>query len=275
MATRLQLAEPDDRHATMLAGHRVSCSAPRFPVSILLFFLLAACSAPLVAQHTPARTSSATRSASAARRKSARTHKHVSALPAPTAPRAASMAPPAPKPPDWPANDHPSAASVTWNSQGLQIQASNSSLRQILSDVSTATGTKIEGLSADQRIFGVFGPGKARDVLSHLLDGSGYNVLMIGDQGQGTPRQVLLTPHTQGGAPSSPQNSSPAIAYADDNTDNDDQSQPEDPGPPSVRNGFAPPNQQGMPPRSPQQIMQEMQQHQQQVEQMQQQSAPQ
>jgi hypothetical protein len=256
----------------MSVGHRVLRPACGFPASLLLVFVLACSSAPLVAQHTPAQPSSATHSTSAERRKAARTHKRSPAQPVQTTVQAVSIAP---KPPDWPANDHPSAASVTWNSQGLRIQASNSSLRQILSDVSTATGTKIEGISADQRIFGVFGPGNARDVLSHLLDGSGYNVLMFGDQGQGTPRQILLTPQTQGAAPSSPQNPNPALASTDDSADSDDQSQPEDPGPPSVRNGFTPPNQQSMPPRSPQQIMQDMQQHQQQVEQTQQQSSPQ
>jgi hypothetical protein len=63
--------------------------------------------------------------------------------------------------------------------------ATNSSLQQILSDVSTATGVKVEGTPGDQRVYGSYGPAPARDVLSQLLDGSGYNVLMIGDQGEG------------------------------------------------------------------------------------------
>lgn len=67
-----------------------------------------------------------------------------------------------------------------------------------MEDVSAATGAKVEGLGADQRIFGAYGPGKAREVLSQLLDGTGYNVLMIGDQGEGTPRQIVLT--TRGAA---------------------------------------------------------------------------
>jgi len=41
----------------------------------------------------------------------------------------------------------------------------------------------------------------ARDVLSELLDGSGYNVLMIGDQGQGTPRTLVLTAKGSATAP--------------------------------------------------------------------------
>ena len=64
--------------------------------------------------------------------------------------------------PDWPINNNPSPASVVWDANGLLINASNSSLQQILGEVSTETGTKVEGLSADQRVFGAFGPGKAR-----------------------------------------------------------------------------------------------------------------
>ena len=48
-------------------------------------------------------------------------------------------------------------------------------------------------MGADERIFGTYGPGPARDVLSQLLDGSGYNVLMVGDRGAGTPRRIVLT----------------------------------------------------------------------------------
>jgi hypothetical protein len=118
----------------------------------------------------------------------------------------------APELPDWPANEDPDAASVTWDSRGLAIVADNSSLEQILDDISTATGAKVEGMGTDQRIFGSFGPGQARDVIARLLEGSGYNVLLIGDQGEGTPRQIVLSsPHAAvatgakvGGAPEIP-----------------------------------------------------------------------
>ena len=163
--------------------------------------------------------------------------------------------PPEPEKPKWPAFDPAAQASVVWDSQGLRIDAANSSLQQILKDVSTATGAKVDGLTSDERIFGAYGPGQARDVLSQLLQGSGYNVIMIGDQGQGTPRQVLLSPRqaasNQGAAKPAPTNS------------NDDENDVEDPPPtpepvaPS-RPNFPP----GQPPRSPQQIMQEMQERQ-------------
>jgi hypothetical protein len=55
------------------------------------------------------------------------------------------------------------------------------------------TGAKLEGMGADERVFGEYGPGPAKEVLAELLQGSAYNVMLIGDQGQGTPRQILLS----------------------------------------------------------------------------------
>lgn len=162
-------------------------------------------------------------------------------------------APPAPEPPHWPVNDKPVQATIIWDSHGLRIDATNSSLQQIMKDVATATGTKVEGLGADERVFGAYGPGLARDVLSQLLQGAGYNVLMVGDQGQGAPRQVVLSSRQSGDKP-------PAAAGGDqpaaDEEDPEAQETPEEP-PPVVRPGFAPGG-----PRTPQQMMQERQQRQ-------------
>jgi hypothetical protein len=185
---------------------------------------------------------------------------------------AAAPKPVSPPPPDWPANDKPVDASVTWDSHGLRIDADNSSLEQILRDVSTATGAKVEGLDTDQRVYGKFGPGQARDVLSQLLQGTGYNVVMIGDQGQGTPRQIVLsTPNSAGAHPAANANAAQAAA-SDDDSDTDDQPQT----PPNVmpmHPGFAP----GAPPRSPLQIQMQQQQllRQQQQQQEQQGNPPQ
>ena len=176
----------------------------------------------------------------------------------------------APKQPDWPVNDKPKEASVVWNSKGLRIEAANSSLHQILNDVATATGAKVSGMTTDQRVFGTFGPGPARDVLSNLLDGSGYNVLMVGDLGQGAPRQIVLSKAPTGPAP--PVVNSPPPAYEDSNADIEQPQQPQPlVQPQNAPEGPAPPNQ----PRTPQQILQEMQRRQQLIEQMQQRNNPQ
>jgi len=101
----------------------------------------------------------------------------------------------APKPIDplWPANDPPTAASVHWDSRGLSVEATNSSLTQILKEITIQTGITVEGQGGDQRIFGFYGPGAARDILKQLLDGTGYNLLMIGEQGPGIPRRLVLS----------------------------------------------------------------------------------
>ena len=179
---------------------------------------------------------------------------HPAAATVPDVP--APAAPPVPETPKWPAFEHAAQASVVWDSQGLSIDAANSSLQQILTDVSTATGVKVEGMASDQRVFGVFGPGKPRDVLSQLLQGSGYNVIMIGDRGQGTPRQILLSARQNGTSPATARTNQP-----NEDEDADDQPVTQEPEPP-VRPAFPP----GMPPRSPQQIMQEMQQRQQEMQ---------
>ena len=133
----------------------------------------------------------------------------------------------------------------------------------------------MEGLNRDQRIFGVYGPGPARDVIAQLLDGSGYNVLMIGDLGQGTPRQIVLTSRT-GDAPKPDANNQP-------NTDSDSDAEPEEQAqqpepplppqqqPPPMPTGAAP----GVPVRNREQMVEDLQQRQLQQQQQQQQANPQ
>jgi hypothetical protein len=158
-----------------------------------------------------------------------------------------------PEVPKWPVNEKPALAAITWDSKGLSIEAANSSLRQILQDVSTTTGAKVEGLDTDERVFGTYGPGPAKDVLGQLLLGTGYNVLMVGDQGQGTPRQILLSSR-HGGTVQPAANPAPD---SDDDADADEQPQPT---PPPIRPGYPPSGH-----RAPQQITQEMQQRQQEM----------
>ncbi|WP_109485149.1 hypothetical protein [Occallatibacter savannae] len=184
---------------------------------------------------------------------------------------------PAPPPmPNWPVNDKPNPPSVVWDASGLRINASNSSLQQILSEVSTDTGTKVVGNVPDQRVFGSYGPGQASDVLLQLLQGSGYNVLLAGDLGQGAPSQIVLTPRRGGSANSSagtnPQQQQQMQPQDQDDVETGDQ-QPEQPEQPEETVPAIPPTPQQMnqgqpgtgpngPIRTPQEIMQEMQQRQ-------------
>ena len=177
----------------------------------------------------------------------------------------------APDMPKWPANQEPNQAKVTWDSHGLSVDASNSSLQQILKDFCTATGAKVDGMNGDERVFGAYGPGRPRDVLSQLLLGAGYNVIMIGDLGQGAPRQILLSERHADDAQTSANRNGANSNNDDDAADNDADDQPQPIQPP--RPGF--PGGMG---RTPQQLMQErqerMQQMQQQIQQRQQQTSP-
>lgn len=213
-----------------------------------------------------AQTSPASRPASIPTHKSVHPRKKSAAVVAPAPQPAPPPAPVLPPPPDWPANDQPAAASVVYDSRGLLVVASNSSLAQILKEVSIDTGAKLEGMGADsratdQRIYGTYGPGPARDVLKQLLDGSGYNVLLIGDRGQGTPRRIVLSPQSGGAMPNTAHNS-PTQPSPDDN--DSDQSPPEaeqeQPPPQPGQNGSP------VPMRTPQQMMQERDRQQQQMQ---------
>ena len=181
--------------------------------------------------------------------------------------------------PDWPVNDKPNPASVVWDANGLRINASNSSLQQILSEVSTETGTKIEGMGADLRVYGDYGPGQARDVISQLLQGSGYNVLLAGDIGHGAPREIVLSPRQSRSSSAAPNSMNRPQQDGDEDISEqpEEQPQPQAPvQPPQTPNGPRPGFGPNGPVRTPQQVMEEMQQRQllqqQQMQQQQQQN---
>ncbi|MGB6975428.1 MAG: hypothetical protein WBD67_12170 [Terracidiphilus sp.] len=178
---------------------------------------------------------------------------------------AAPILPAAPPAPVWPVNSQPKPAAVTWDSRGLSVAASNSSLAGILQQISIATGIHVEGFSADQRVFGDYGPGPAREVLSQLLSGSGYNLLILGGTGSAPPSRIVLSPRPTGPAPPAPQSTQESDYY---------NGYPADapPLPPIEPN--APGYQSSPPVRTPQQIMEEMQ-RQRRMQFRQQQQAPQ
>jgi hypothetical protein len=152
----------------------------------------------------------------------ARHHKKPTpvAVPAPAPPPPPTVAPSRFQEPAVP-------ATVTAATNQLTVTADNSSLAQILHQVSSATGMKLDGLGGDERVFGSFGPGAPREVLTSLLNGTSYNVMMVGDLPNGAPRELLLTSRTAGGA-SPPANANPAQAHTDDETNPDDSGNADD-----------------------------------------------
>jgi len=216
-------------------------------VASLAVLAVTLCGAQMLAAQTPATAVPAKPTASAHKTAHQRKHKIAAHAQSPTPQAAVAAASPlAPEVPKWPSNEKPFPASVTWDKQGLRIDATNSSLAQILEDVAAATGAKVEGFNADQRIFGVYGPGQARDVLSQLLLGSGYNVMMVGDQGQGTPRVIVLSSRHAG----TTVQTANAASDSDEDADTDEEPAQQPQATPPTRPGLAP----GGPPHAFQQM---------------------
>jgi hypothetical protein len=159
----------------------------------------------------------------------------VAAQPAAPSPQGqpAAAQPPAPSPPvaadvapsllQQPAQE----AKISFDNNRLSIHADNSSLTGILRQVASSSGMKVEGLSGDERVFGTFGPGAPRDVLADLLNGTAYNVALIGDLDNGAPRELVLTPATHGAAAPAP---APQV-NSDDANDQESQDVPPQPPP--------------------------------------------
>jgi hypothetical protein len=90
---------------------------------------------------------------------------------------------------------------------GKLVTATNASLNQILRQVSRSIGMKITGSVADERVYGHYGPSTPSIVLAALLDGTGINMLLVGDA-KG-PTELILTPRSGKPTPPSPSASRP------------------------------------------------------------------
>lgn len=97
----------------------------------------------------------------------------------------------------------PQLAQVTYADGKLLISANNSSLNQILRDISRETKMKITGGVAEERVFGQYGPGLPSKVLGDLLDGTSCNMLLLQATGT-TPAELILTPRQGGPTPPNP-----------------------------------------------------------------------
>jgi len=214
-----------------------------------------------------AQTKPASPATSAASVKKPVHHKRKAAKPAPEPMAQAPVIPEEPPKPDWPVNDPSQPARVDWNGRQRTVNAKNASLSQVLHEVSSATGLKVEGLdpSRDQRIYGSFGPAAAHDVLSEILDGSGYNVILLGDRGEGNPRELLLSAQAKGAA--QPSGNRPANQPNDEDAVVDEAPEPlpeQQPEPQRPQQGPPPP---GI--RPAQQYLQDLRNQQQQQQQQQ------
>jgi hypothetical protein len=127
------------------------------------------------------------------------------------------------------ASDAPAApATITLINGTLSVSARNSDLNSILQEIAHASGMTIDGLGKSTRVFGVYGPGNPRDVLTDLLAGSGYNFAMLGGGNGIAPARLVLT--AQSAAPPKPAHAERADSSDSDDVDSDDADQDLGPG---------------------------------------------
>ena len=127
----------------------------------------------------------------------------VTAQTKPSAAPAASSVLPATQPPHTPSQQEPRRAQVAYANALLSISAENSSLNQILRQISHETGLQITGGVADERVFGQYGPAALSEVLASLLAGTGSNMLIV-HRDRTTAAQLILTPRVGGPTPPNP-----------------------------------------------------------------------
>ena len=185
---------------------------------------------------------------------------------------------------------------VSYQNGLLTIDSRNATLSQVLRSVQTQTGASVDMPSGagSERVVASLGPGKPKDVLAALLNGSKFNYVILGDakNSGGVQKIILLSKNSSAGdnaAATNAQNTnrppspSQAIEPPEDEysppeqeTENQNQPMPGQPG----NEGMSPdgmtlaPGQNAAGARTPEQMLQELQRMQQQQQQMQQQLNP-
>ena len=212
--------------------------------------------------------------------------------------------PQAPAPPPTLEQSAPIPAQVTYSNGQLTILAQNATLSQVLRSVQSLTGASIDmpAGASSERVVGQLGPGQPRDVLNSLLNGSKFNYIILGVNGNpGAVQKVILTTPKPATPVNTAQNNNPPPPDEPQDEENygepEPQPQPATPVPPQFRhrpnmpgrmpetfNQPQPPQPQPTPDTSnenaqpgvktPEQLLQDLQQMQQQQQLMQEQLNP-
>ena len=201
-----------------------------------------------------------------------------------------------PAPPPTLEQSPPTAPQVNYSNGQLTVVAQNATLSQVLRSVQSLTGASVEmpsGVSSE-RVVGQFGPGRPRDVLNALLNGSKFNYIILGVNGDpGAVQKVILTTAKPASTVNTAQNNQAQEEPQDEEySEPEAQPQPQAPMPPQFRHR---PNMPGRTPdsynqppqpqpqpgpdnsvdnsqfpaaKTPEQLMQELQQMQQQQQQI-------
>lgn len=83
----------------------------------------------------------------------------------------------------------------------LTVEANDGDLAQILRAITAQTGMQVEGSPPAARVYGTFGPEAPSAVLTDLLKGLGYNVVMTGSTRNGMPAKLELSLRTGAATP--------------------------------------------------------------------------
>ena len=106
----------------------------------------------------------------------------------------------------------PTAPRVTYQNGLLTIDATNSTLSQVLHSVQAQTGASVEmpASAANERVMMQLGPGRPRDVLNTLLNGSKFNYIILGmTENPGGVQKVILTTRLNAPTVNTAQNNGP------------------------------------------------------------------
>jgi hypothetical protein len=124
---------------------------------------------------------------------------------------ASGVAPTNPTPPASPptpqAPPPPPPLTVGFQNGLLSIAADRASLAEVLYQIQVQTGTEIVVPSGaeQEKVSATLGPALASDVLAQLLDGSPYNLIILGSfEDSSSLNQVILTPKVPGIPPVNP-----------------------------------------------------------------------
>jgi hypothetical protein len=151
----------------------------------------------------------------------------------------------APVAPQVEAAKPPPRVEVDFRDGKLRIWANKATLTEVLHEVQRATGARITvPPGADQEtVIADVGPAPPREALTALLNGSSYNIVLVGSgQDLAQVTNIILTPRGPEGMATPVNNNPPAVA------DPGPEPQPEPPPPPAPEPAPEPPPEAATPP---------------------------
>lgn len=94
-------------------------------------------------------------------------------------------------------------AKVNWDGHLLAIDATGESLSEVLAEITSRAGIRMNGYAPEDRIYGTYGPAPLVDVLSELVSGLPVNMLFVEHSGA-QPAQLTFTARNGTATPPSP-----------------------------------------------------------------------